>query len=240
MRRQYIALAALLALASCKSEAERQKEVAEAKQKQDEEIDKRARAIAQEMAKKIEADEEKKRGEQVEQIKADEEKKRTEEVQQAAAQRRAAVDAARLNLVQNPARFFQASDARFLDKGIINSYRHLTTITLANRSPFSVSGIQGKVDFYDATNNLMATIPVTLRGALGPGSSMIFSEQQGNLTGGTVQLSGKVGRATFAVTKVLVAPLAIDPSATQKQADEAFRKAMEAAAAKKAEGEQIN
>jgi hypothetical protein len=204
-----VGLLMLLAFAGCKSQAEKQREAEAQKQAQEAEIDKRAQAIADKMADKIRADEATKRQD-------DEKKHQDEEDQRKKADetekiRRAVQEGAmKSQLMANPAPFFQATNPQMFDKGIINSYRHLSSIELTNRSKYPVTNIRASLNFLDANGQLFATIPVQLAGSLAPGASSVFSEQQRTLTSGTVQMTAKPARTTFAVTHVEIMALAGD------------------------------
>ena len=207
MRYRHLGLLALLLITGCKSQSEKQREAEALNQARQAEIDKRAQAIAEKMAQKIRADEEAKRAEDTTQEIA------RREAESARKARKVDAEAAmRAQIKSNPAPFFQASNIRMLDKGIINSYRHLSSIELTNRSKYAVSRMQGNLNFFDGTDQVFATIPIGLSGSLAPGASFVFSEQQRTLAGGTVQMTKKPARTEFVVTHVQLMALAGEAS----------------------------
>ena len=207
MERCCVALLVALMFGGCKSQAEKQKEAEAQKQAQEAEIDKRAQAIADKMAEKIKADDEKKRVADEQKRAEDEEERRRADFTEKL-QKQMAESALRQQLLTNPTPFFKASNPQMFDKGIINSYRHLSSIELTNRSKYPVTNIRATLNFLDSSGQLFATIPVQLAGSLAPGASSVFSEQQDTLKSGTVQMTSKPARTTFAVTHVEIMALA--------------------------------
>jgi hypothetical protein len=189
-----VLIVGLLVASGCVSEAEKQKQAAEAKQKQDDEIDRRAKVIATEMAAKIEQDQDAKRkADDANRQQADEAKHQAE-VQHAAEARR--------KLVQNPAQYFEGASIQLYNKGIVNAYRHVVSLSVTNKSRFPVTDVHGTLDFYDANKEVFASIPLRLAGSIAPGGTMMFNEGQGTLSGGTVQIGKAIASMNFKVTSV--------------------------------------
>ena len=84
-----------------------------------------------------------------------------------------------------------------------------TSMSLTNKSKFSMTDIRGTVDYHgeDSHGNdsgIVAQVPVQLTGAIAPGASMVFSEQQHTLSGAAIQLPKAPSSVTFSVTSVTV------------------------------------
>ena len=87
----------------------------------------------------------------------------------------------------DPTRFLKTSDLGFFDKGIINSYRQLSKLSVLNTSKFSVTGMRGQVDWTDAQGKLIGSTVISLAGALPAGDAKTFSTQDRTLQSGTLQ-----------------------------------------------------
>jgi hypothetical protein len=201
MQLRYIALAALFTI-GCSNKAKEASKAAAAKSAEAAEIDQRAGAIAQTMIQKAADDADKKR-EAAEQQKANARK----QLQQ--------------TTMDHPGSFLESSKLQVVGE----AKRHLTSIALTNSSKFSMSDIRGTVDFHAGSDyhgdngDIMAQVPVELTGAIAPGASMVFSEQQHTLSGAEIQLPKAPGLVTFTVTKVRVGSEGIDSLPVPTTAD---------------------
>ena len=97
----------------------------------------------------------------------------------------------RAEVLAAPGRFLQTSDFAYYDKGIINSYRQLTGVTVSNRAAVPIRLSKGRIVWLSDSEEEIGTSPLTFSGTLAPGAEMKFSTAAGNLTSGTIQ-----GRAT--------------------------------------------
>src|SRR6185312_10272388 len=95
-----------------------------------------------------------------------------------------AIKQLRQNVVDHPASFVESSKLQ-MDSG----KRRLTSISLTNRSKFSLTEIQGTVDYHAEDGTVVARVPVQLSGAIAPGAALVFSEQQHTLSGAAAQLA---------------------------------------------------
>jgi hypothetical protein len=199
---RYIALAVLLVGLGCSNKAKEASKAAAAKSAEEADIDQRSKVVAQGLIQKAADDAEKKR-QAAEQQKADARKK----LQQAA--------------TDHPASFLESDKMQMVDQG----KRRLTSISLTNKSQFSMSDIRGTVDFrggadYHGDNgDIMAQVPVQLTGTIAPGASMVFSEQQHTLSGAAIQLPKVPAQVTFTITNAKVGSEGIDPTAAPAAAD---------------------
>src|SRR6185312_9378470 len=164
MQTRTIVIAALLLTAGC-GNAEKARQAAAAKSAEAAEIDARAKVVAEDLIKKAADDAEKRR-------EAD------------ARQKADAIKQLRQNVVDHPASFVESSKLQ-MDSG----KRRLTSISLTNRSKFSLTEIQGTVDYHAEDGTVVARVPVQLSGAIAPGAALVFSEQQHTLSGAAAQLA---------------------------------------------------
>jgi hypothetical protein len=181
-------LLSLLAI-GCSNKTKTEEQAAAAASAEAEEIDKRSKIIAQGLIQQA-TDEANKEREAERQRKADARK----ELRQA--------------LMSHPGNFVDSSDLQMVNAG----KRHLTSISLTNNSKFSISDIRGTVDFHGGPDfhaddgDILAHVPVQLTGAIAPGASMVFSEQQHTLSGVAIQLPKTPSVVTFTITSVKLAP----------------------------------
>jgi hypothetical protein len=185
MQSRTIAIAALLLVVGCNGN-EKARQAAAAKSAEAKEIDERAKVIAEAAIKKAADDAEKKHEADVRQ-KAD------------------ALKQLRQNVIDHPGSFLESSKLQ-MDAG----KRHLTSIALTNKSKFSMTEIRGTVDYHGEDGNVVARVPVQLSGAIVPGASMVYSEQQHTLSGAAVQLANAPPDVTFTVTSATVGTEGVD------------------------------
>jgi hypothetical protein len=203
MQFRHIARAALLLAVGCGSKAQEASQAAAAKSAEEAEIDKRCTVVAQALIEKAaEAADQKREAAERQKLDA-----RTQ-------MRQATVD--------RPESFLDSNKMQMVDEG----KRHLTSISLTNKSKFSMSDIRGTVDYHGDPGaqgdhgDVVARVPVELTGAIAPGASMVFSEQQRTLSGASIQLPTKAPSiVTFTVTHVTVGSEGIDSTPAPAAAD---------------------
>jgi hypothetical protein len=105
----------------------------------------------------------------------------------------------------DPTRFLKTSDLGFFDKGIINSYRQLSKVTVLNTSKFSVTGIGGEVAWTDGQGNRIGSTTFSLAGALPAGDQKTFTTAEGTLQSGTLQGAAKSATVRFTAIKIVEA-----------------------------------
>jgi hypothetical protein len=197
MQFRYVALAVSLFAVGCDSKAKELQQAAAAKSAQEAEIDERSKVVAQALIDKAAQDAEAKR-----QVAMQQEADARKQLQQAA--------------TDHPGKFLESSKLQMVDAG----GRHLTSIALKNSSKFSMTDVRGTVDFHGGADfhgdhgDVMAQVPVQLTGAIAPGASMVFSEQQHTLSSAPIQLSTAPALVTFTVTSATVGLEGIDSTAT--------------------------
>lgn len=103
----------------------------------------------------------------------------------------------RASLMANPNAFLDTSDLVNYDKGIINDYRQLTSVTVLNRSHFPVQNMSGDVEWVNESGARVASMPFTLKGSIAAGDTKRFSQAEGTLSNGTVQSSARKLRVKF-------------------------------------------
>jgi hypothetical protein len=192
MHLRYIALTGLLFAFGCNNKAKEANQAAAAKSAQAAEIDTRAKAVAEDLIRKA-AD--------------DTEKKQQTDKQQRFDARKALQQAA----IDKPGDFLDSSKLEMAEKG----QRHLTSISLTNKSKFSMTDIRGTVDYHGdgsrgTDGGILAQVPVELTGAIAPGASMVFSEQLHTLAGSTIQLPKTPTSVSFTVTSAKVGSEGLD------------------------------
>jgi hypothetical protein len=192
MQFRHIALASWLFAAGCGDKSKGASQAAAAKSAEEADIDKRAGVVAQDLIQKA-----------VDDAKA----KRETAERQAADARRELRQAA----IDRPGGFLESNKLQMVDEG----KRHLTSLSLTNKSTFSMTDVRGTVDYHggDGDNgDILAKVPVQLTGTIGPGASMVFSEQQHTLTGASIQLPKAPSQVIFTVTNATVGSEGIDPA----------------------------
>jgi hypothetical protein len=93
----------------------------------------------------------------------------------------------RSDVQANPGKYLQVTNSQAYDKGLINSYRQLTSLTLLNKSSFALTDLKGSVDWEDASGASTGTTPFTLVGSIPAGATLTFSTANGTMTSGTLQ-----------------------------------------------------
>jgi len=108
----------------------------------------------------------------------------------------------RAEVLAAPGQFLQTSNFAYYDKGIINSYRQLTDVTVTNRAAVPVRLSKGRIVWLNDGEEEVGTSPITFSGTLAPGMEMKFSTSAGNLTSGTIQ--GRATKAKIEFTEIEV------------------------------------
>jgi hypothetical protein len=177
----------------CSNTAQGASQAAAAKSAEKAEIDERSGVVAQALIQKAAADADQKR-----------EAEKQQKAEARTQLRQATID--------HPGRFLESNKLQMVDEG----RRHLTSISLTNSSKFLMTDIHGTVDYHGGVDyhgdngDILAQVPVQLTGAIAPGASMVFSEQQHTLSGAAIQLPKVPSSVTFSVTNVTVGLDGID------------------------------
>ena len=138
------------------------------------------------------------------------EEKRQEDISRAAAQ---AVENARQEAARqvaseknalraSPESYLEASHFVFYDKGIVNSYRTLTSVQITNKSHFGVRDLSGDVEWSDDQGGRLGSTPFTIRGKITAGDTRRFETGNGSLTSGTIEGEGE--RVSLKFTNVTI------------------------------------
>ena len=109
----------------------------------------------------------------------------------------------RADVQQHPDKYLTVSNEQPFDKGIINSYRQLATMTVLNRSQFALANLSGSVNWLDATGSSAGTTPFSLSGSIPAGATVTFSTGDGTMTSGTLQAKANGVRITFAPATIV-------------------------------------
>jgi hypothetical protein len=186
------AVVLVLAFSGCGQDKKAAQEAA-AKKAEEAEIDVRAKAIAGELVQKATDDEAKRQA-------------------LAAQQAQAAHKAEWQRVVDHPELFLEPSNLETAGA----SARRLTSISITNKSKYAVTDVRGTLDFHGGDNPevVVAQVPITLSGSIGPGASMVFSERQHTLDGAAIELTRAATRESFTVVGVAsVDPGGLEPPA---------------------------
>jgi hypothetical protein len=103
-------------------------------------------------------------------------------------------------VVANPTAFLETSNEAIFDKGIINTYRQLSKVTVLNKSHFALRNIQGSVDWLDESGNTLGSTAVTLAGSIPAGDTKSFSTEDHSMSSTTLQ--GKAAKYLLKFTHV--------------------------------------
>ena len=110
-----------------------------------------------------------------------------ESAQRAAEQReKQALD----ELKSNPGKYLRVANHEVHDKGIVNDYRQLSSLTIENQSKHAVKSIRGTVEWVDASGNVSGSTSFSIDGTITAGDTKTFERGRG-LTSGTLQSDGK-------------------------------------------------
>lgn len=124
-----------------------------------------------------------------------------------AAAERALFEQRRTEVLASPGAFINWESPEMFDKGIINSYRQLIAVTIANNSAVTVTVEKARAVWLTEQGEEVGTSPVTfVDGTLAPGMKKRFSTSDSTLTSGTIQGDAKKIRIEF-VTVQVSAPL---------------------------------
>lgn len=193
MQFRTIALATSLFVVGCSNKAQEVSQAAAAKSAEAVEIDQRSKVIAQGLIQAAAEDADKKR-ELARQQTADAQK----QLHQAT--------------VDHPEKFLSSDKLQVVNEG----KRRLTSISLTNTSKFSMTDVRGTVDYHGGADpmgdngDVLAQVPIQLTGAIAPGASMVFSEQQHTLSGAAIQLPKVPSQVSFTVTSATVGSEGMD------------------------------
>jgi hypothetical protein len=102
-----------------------------------------------------------------------------------------------------PNNYLEVKHREYYDKGIINDYRTLTSMTVLNRSRHAIHEMSGEVDWLDAQGRKFGSVPFTLKGSIPAGDTKTFTSDAGTLTNGTIQGDAKHAQIRFTRVSVV-------------------------------------
>jgi hypothetical protein len=137
---------------------------------------------------------------------ADRQKQAALTAEQLLAKQKAAAAAERLNVVRNPNDYLKTSDFKSLDRGIINSYRELTSVTVLNTSKYPLNNLSGEVDWLAEDGSKFGSVPFTLKGSIPAGDTKEFSTEAHTLVSNTVKGNAKRLRVRFTNVEIVGTP----------------------------------
>jgi len=105
-------------------------------------------------------------------------------------------------IIMSPNNYLEVKDWQGHDRGIINDYRTLKSMTVLNRSRHAIHEMSGEVDWINAQGGNDGSMPFTLKGSIPAGDTKTFDVNTGTLTNGTVESEAK--RAQIRFTRVSV------------------------------------
>ena len=121
-------------------------------------------------------------------------------------QQRAQEAAERARVAQNPDEYLQTSDMKVFDRGIINSYRELTGVTVLNKSKYPLDNLRGEVDWLSEDGAKYGSVPFTLKGSIPAGDTKVFSNSAQTLASGTVMGNARRARLRFTHAEIVGNP----------------------------------
>ncbi len=104
-------------------------------------------------------------------------------------------EAAKIQLIQKPARYIIPGLWDRFDKGIINRYTKATAIVFTNNSVFDVDEITGSMVYKTDDDKVLATVPFTASGTIRAGQSLKLPVTAG-------EVSGQASKAAIVVERV--------------------------------------
>lgn len=108
-----------------------------------------------------------------------------------------AILAEKQGIAANPGPVLQVLDWNYYDRGFINDYRELSTITILNRSKYALRRLAGQTTWLASNKVPMGSTWFQLEGSIPAGDTKIFSRQNGNLSGGTIAGRSSSMRLSF-------------------------------------------
>jgi hypothetical protein len=93
-------------------------------------------------------------------------------------------------LKSNPGKFLRIANHEVRDKGIVNDYRQLSSLTIENQSKHAVKAIRGTVEWIDASGNVAGSTSFSIDGTITAGDTKTFERGRG-LVSGTIQSDGQ-------------------------------------------------
>jgi hypothetical protein len=92
-------------------------------------------------------------------------------------------------LKSNPGKYLRIANHQVRDKGIVNDYRQLSSLTVENQSKHAVKSIRGTVEWIDGAGNVAGSTAFSVEGTITAGDTKTFERGRG-LTSGTIQSDG--------------------------------------------------
>lgn len=112
-------------------------------------------------------------------------------------EKRNAERAERESVLADPTPVLETSGFRLFDKGILNSYRQLASVTVLNRTRYSLRGLSGQVEWLSERGKFLGATPFTLAGSLSAGATRTYTTNARTLDSGTIQSSANTVRLKF-------------------------------------------
>jgi hypothetical protein len=109
----------------------------------------------------------------------------------------------RRQIVEHPNLFLQTSDYKAFDKGILDSLRQLTQMSVTNRSKYALHDLAGEVQWISDAGELREKTLFRLRGSIAAGDIKVFRTGDGSLDSGTVESHAHKFRVAFTTARVL-------------------------------------
>ena len=106
----------------------------------------------------------------------------------------------RLNVISNPSMYLDTGGFDFDNDA--SDYEQLLAVTVWNKSPFAVHGLEGDVNWFDDEGRRLGSSRFALTGSVPGHGSRTFSTADGSMTSGT--LSGGALTVAIAFTHVNV------------------------------------
>jgi len=186
----------VLWLCSCTSQADEQKAIEEV-----------ATRIADQKVKEQEA----KHQAELDALKANMERQQQDALAQQAEQikidlaeqQKAKEQEARAQIQNSPNSVLKVTDYAIFDKGIINSYRQISQMTVVNKSTYSLTEIKGEIAWQRDDGSVAGKIPFVINKPIPAGDSKTFSTSDGSLENNTLQTVAKKPVFRFTSARIL-------------------------------------
>jgi hypothetical protein len=107
----------------------------------------------------------------------------------------------RKQILSNPGAFLQVGDLGATDKGIINSYRQLTKMSVTNKTNYPLTEMSGEVLWLSDQGEVREVTLFRLRGSLAPGDTKMFTTANNTLDSGTTESHAHKYQVSFKQVK---------------------------------------
>ena len=105
-----------------------------------------------------------------------------------------------------PGAFLEATDLGAFDKGVLNSYRQLTKVTVKNKTRYALDGIKGEVEWLDDQGVVREKTLVRLKRSIPAGDTKVFSTGDGSMDSGTTESHAHKYVLKFTSASVIESP----------------------------------